>query len=180
MGWLYKIHWSITMNNDIASLDFHNSHFYIRLDGCEYYSDSSIKFLEDIEYPHDINVLSYEPSRGIYNLEDKSGTFHSDAELPELKWFADNRAHLLFVISNIEQSNTPVVTLAIERNMRFADTDWLVQRHQEEILLMKTPTLTNTQFAALLHYRQQLRNLTQNYPATAETNAVTWPTNPIN
>lgn len=168
------------MNNDIVSLDFYNSHFYIKLDGCEYYSDSLAKFKEDIGYPHDINLLSYEPGRDIFNLEDKSGAFHSDAELPEIKWITDNRQHLLFVITNIEQSNAPVITLEIERDMRFADTDWLVQRHQEEILLMKTPTLTNTQFSALLYYRQQLRELTQNYPATTETNAVVWPTNPIN
>jgi len=170
------------MSNDTVSLDFYNSSFYIKLDDNTYFSDSLDKFIADIGYPYanTVKLLSYEPNRNLYLIEREGGSADSGLELEEIKWFVDNKAHLVFVITNIEQANTPVITLEMERNNRFANTDWLLQRHQEEILLMTTPTLTNTQFSALLSYRQQLRDLTNTYSKDTETNAVVWPTNPFN
>ena len=169
------------MNKDIISLDFYNSHFYIKLDDIEYYSDSLSKFETDIGYPYcSIKFLAYEPARNIYQVEDSDNITKTGPETQEIGWFLDNKPHLMFVLTNLEQTNAQVFTLEIERNIRFADTDWLIQRHQEEILLMKTPTLTNTQFTNLLNYRQQLRDLTDTYSKDTVTNAVVWPTNPIN
>lgn len=168
-------------NHDIVSLDFYNSHYYIRLNGLEYYSDDLEKFISEINYPYTTTkLLAYEPSRAIYQVERDNGISDSGPTLEEVCWFVDNKAHLEFVLRNIEQANTPVITLEMERNNRFANTDWLLQRHQEEILLMTTPTLTNTQFSALLSYRQQLRDLTNTYAKDTETNAIVWPTNPFN
>ncbi|WP_216108096.1 phage tail assembly chaperone [Burkholderia plantarii] len=45
----------------------------------------------------------------------------------------------------------------VNRDSALGKTDWLVARHQEEELLDKGTTLTADQFAALLNYRQALR-----------------------
>ena len=169
------------MNKDIISLDFYNSHFYIKLGDTEYYSDNLDRFQTDIGYPYcSIKFLAYEPDRNIYQVEDSDNTTKTGIETEEIGWFLTNKQHLLFVLTNLAQTNTQELTLEIERNIRFADTDWLIQRHQEEILLMKTPTLTNTQFTDLLNYRQQLRDLTNTYSKDIVTNTVAWPINPIN
>lgn len=168
-------------NHDIVSLDFYNSHYYIRLNGLEYYSDDLEKFIAEINYPYTtIKLLAYEPSRAIYQVERDNGISDSGPTLEEVSWFVDNKTHLEFVLTNLQHSNIPVITLEMERGMRFADTDWLVQRHQEEVLLMKPLTLTNTQFADLLNYRQQLRDLTNTHSKNTPTNEITWPVNPIN
>lgn len=170
------------MNTDIISLDFYNNSFYIKLDDREYFTNSSDKFLSDINYPYSntVGLLSYEPARNIYIVEYLGGDSELGTEIEPIKWFTDNMSHLLFVLANVEQTQAPVYTLEMERAVRFADTDWLMQRHQEQILLMTTPTLNNTQFASLLHYRQQLRDLTNTYPKETPANEVSWPTNPIN
>ncbi|OXI33058.1 phage tail protein [Burkholderia sp. AU16741] len=45
----------------------------------------------------------------------------------------------------------------VERDAALHATDWLVSRHQDEQLLGDGTTLTADQFAALLRYRQSLR-----------------------
>lgn len=45
------------------------------------------------------------------------------------------------------------------RDVALGSTDWLVSRHQDEKLLGNGTTLTADQFAALLKYRQALRDL---------------------
>lgn len=46
-----------------------------------------------------------------------------------------------------------------ERDHLLTQTDWLIQRHQEEELLGKKTTLTKAKYTALLNYRQELRDL---------------------
>lgn len=51
----------------------------------------------------------------------------------------------------------------IERNKRDAllnDTQWLVQRHRDQIEVGEQTTLTNEEYKALLTYRQALRDVT--------------------
>jgi len=60
------------------------------------------------------------------------------------------------------------------------DTDWLVQRHQEEQLRGVLTTLNPQEFSNLLNYKQQLRDLTDQYPLNTPVDQVTWPINPIN
>lgn len=53
-------------------------------------------------------------------------------------------------------------------------TDWLVQRHRDELDMQRTPTMSAEAFAALLQYRQELRDL----PLTAGFPHVGMPTIP--
>ena len=46
-----------------------------------------------------------------------------------------------------------------ERNAAITATDWIVARHQDELALGGTTTLTADQYAALLAYRKTLRDL---------------------
>lgn len=63
-------------------------------------------------------------------------------------------------------------TLRAQRDTRLATTDWLVQRHAEELALGLDTTLTPGQHTDLLTYRQALRDLPANTtdPANPE-----WP-----
>lgn len=47
-----------------------------------------------------------------------------------------------------------------ERTLLLADSDWLVIRHQDEVLSGVAPTLTAADLAALLKFRQELRDIT--------------------
>lgn len=169
------------MNNDIATLDFYNSSFYIRLDGCEYYADDLSKFRGDIPYPYeDINLLSYEPGRNIFSVEKHGGVVETGSELEPIAWLTDNRPSLLAAINRIAEVNKPIVTLEMQRALSLLETDWLVQRHQEELLLQTTPTLDDLQIRALLDYKQELRKLTQRYPKDQPAETVDWPQKPFN
>ena len=66
------------------------------------------------------------------------------------------------------------------RNQKLGELDWIVQRHQEQLALNISTTLTNEQYIAVLVYKQQLRDLTNTYSKTTPTEQVTWPTNPLN
>jgi hypothetical protein len=84
------------------------------------------------------------------------------------------------VIANVTQMEMPVETLEMERSLRFADTDWVLQRNQEQLLLNIPPSLDQAQVIDLLNYRQQLRDLTNTYSKDTPANEVSWPRNPLN
>ena len=60
--------------------------------------------------------------------------------------------------------------------MLLNSTDWLVSRHTEEKILGTTTTLSESQFTKLLTYRQQLRDITNQYTTLDD---VIWPVNPL-
>jgi hypothetical protein len=60
--------------------------------------------------------------------------------------------------------------------MRLNSTDWLVSRHTEEKIIGMNTTLSESQFTKLLTYRQQLRDITNQYTTLDD---VVWPVNPL-
>lgn len=52
-------------------------------------------------------------------------------------------------------------------------TQWIIDRHNDEVLLGKTPSITQEQLTEVLTYRQALRELDYTDPLV-----VTWPTAP--
>lgn len=66
-------------------------------------------------------------------------------------------------------------TLRAERDHRISATDWVIIRHQCEVLRSAPHTLSGEQFAALLDYRQALRDLPEN---TADPAEPAWPDAP--
>jgi len=171
------------LNNNIASLDFYNLHFFLRVDGKEYYWQELSKFISDTGYPFADTTayVSYEPHREIYHVERKdTKELCVGIEQPEIQWFIDTKYNLLSIIEQLIESDKPIVTALMQRAQYLADTDWLVQRHQEQILRGVTTTLSEEQLYSLLLYKQELRDLTQHYDLTQPAQGLGWPTKPFN
>jgi Phage tail assembly chaperone protein len=66
-------------------------------------------------------------------------------------------------------------TARAERNAKLIETDWVLQRHQEETLMNMSPTLTPEEGTALAVYRQALRDIPQQ-PGFPE--VIDWPVPP--
>lgn len=65
------------------------------------------------------------------------------------------------------------------RALLLADSDWMVIRHQDELLSGFAPTLTAANLTALLKFRQELRDITtaSDFPECSLP-ALVWPTSP--
>lgn len=66
--------------------------------------------------------------------------------------------------------------LRAERDRRFEETRWLVERHAEELTLGLNTMLTPEQHTDLLTYRQALRDLPE---GTLDPADPVWPVNPL-
>ena len=169
------------MINNMVSLDFYGSHFYIKFEGKEYHWDDPAKFITDTGYPYtSTRLLAYEPERNMYLVERLGPESLSGQELPEIQWFTDNKQRLIPMLEQLIQADIPVVTMEMTRSQLLYDTDWIVQRHQEQLALGSATTLTPEQYIAVLNYKQQLRDLTNTYSINTPTEQVVWPTNPLN
>lgn len=65
--------------------------------------------------------------------------------------------------------------LRAERDRLFEETRWLVERHTEELVLGRATTLSASEYADLLAYRQDLRDLPE---STDDPSEVLWPEKP--
>lgn len=72
-----------------------------------------------------------------------------------------------------EQHECAWATLRAERDRLFEGTRWMLERHFEELLLGRTTTLSASEYADLLAYRQELRELPE---TTVDPTEVAWPT----
>ena len=167
----------------MISFDFFNSHFFLRVEGQEYHWENVNKLVADTGYPFaDTSAfVSYEPNREIYHVQKQgSNEVFVGVEQPEISWFLNNRDSLLQTINTLIEADKPVITVEMQRAYYLAETDWLVQRHQEELLRQATPTLDESQFRALLDYKQELRDLTLHYSKEQPAETISWPQKPFN
>jgi hypothetical protein len=91
-------------------------------------------------------------------------------------WLADGSRHTVSAIGPtpadaLNKAPEPppsqiALSKRIARNAALARTDWLVIRHQDDLLSARAPTLNETQLDAVLSYRKALRDLpsTQHWP----------------
>lgn len=170
------------MSTDLITLDFYNNSFYVKLDNKEYFTEDPTKFLSDFAFPYaeTVKLLSYEPQRNLYVVEYVNNTVEAGIEPGPIAWFEQNKSQLANTVATVGQNQPFVPTLETERVLRFSDSDWVLQRNQEELQLGLTPTLNQNKITQLLRYRQQLRDLTNTYSKETPANQVVWPTNPIN
>lgn len=167
----------------MISFDFFNSHFFLRVEGQEYHWESVNKFVSDTGYPFaDTSAfVSYEPNREIYHVQKQgSNEVFAGIEQPEISWFLNNKYSLLQTINNLIEANKPVITVEMQRAYYLADTDWIIQRHQEELMRQAPTTLDENQLRALLDYKQELRDITQQYSKDQPADTVIWPQKPFN
>ena len=168
------------MEITILSLDFqHNSHF-IRRNDFSYLWSSEPNFIADSNFPFvDTTVrVSYEPERNLFVVERLGGVTETGDGLPEIQWAKDNFDSLLSAATSRDHSERFVVTLAMERAQLLFDTDWVLQRKQEQDLLGLPNTMSDEQFNTVLVYRQALRDLTNTYSADTPATEVVWPVKP--
>lgn len=170
------------MINNIVSLDFYNSHFYIKFENKEYYWNNLAKFISDTGFPYadTTRLLSYEPERNIYHVEKHTQEVLVGETLTELVWIKNNKKRLIPVIEQLIKSDIIVTTLEMTRAEKLAEVDWIVQRHQEQVALYIPTNITEEQYINLLYYKQQLRDLTKTQSKDTPTDQVEWPTNPLN
>ena len=69
----------------------------------------------------------------------------------------------------------PEITVSGMIVAKLYETDWVLQRHQEEQLLGIPTTLTQEQLNAVLTYRQALRDM----DPTQSVETAVWPVNPL-
>ncbi|MHA3117238.1 hypothetical protein E0H86_07080 [Acinetobacter sp. ANC 4635] len=76
----------------------------------------------------------------------------------------------------IPTSADPALQVRVKRDALLIDSQWLVQRHRDQIEVSEPTTLTTDQYKALLTYRQALRDVpTQiGFPDN-----IVWPSYPL-
>lgn len=164
----------------IVTLDFYNLNFYIKCGNYSYTWNSAQDFVSTVQYPFtDTKLLSIEPHRDIYHVQRADNTFEAVIDSAEIAWFLNQETDLEYILQMLPAQDTPVITGLVQRAQYLYDTDWLVQRHQEQILAGVTTTLSQPQIIDLLNYKQELRDLTQHYDLTQPAENISWPYNPI-
>ena len=143
-------------------------------------------FIEHTNFPYTETVrkISYEPDRNIYIVEELNGKISSGVDLPSIVWISNHLANIEQAAIADAAANTARVPASAQREMLIYNTDYILQRHQEETLLNISHKLTDQQFADVLAYRQALRDLDVNGYVEGTTKIkiitdVTWPTNPL-
>ena len=166
----------------MVSLDFYNSHFYIKFENKEYYWHDVTKFISDTEFPYanTTRLLSYEPERNIYHIERHSQQVFVGEKVEELNWCKLNKQRLMPIIERLIKEDVTIITLEMTRAEKLAEVDWIVQRHQEQVALYIPTSITEEQYINLLYYKQKLRDLTKTQSKDTPTDQVDWPTNPLN
>lgn len=133
----------------------------ISIEGVECCFDSAAHFKQEtgFDFPNAKKVF-FEPERNIYIIERSGGRCEIGSDLPELLWLQEHIQLIKQAGVRVNVSREPVITWRMVRADKLYATDWLMNRHSEQLQLGGTPTLTNAQYTELLGYRQSLRDLT--------------------
>ncbi|ANI62156.1 phage tail assembly chaperone [Pseudomonas sp. GR 6-02] len=128
---------------------------------------------------------------GVFPLPANSTTVEPPAfnnETQICKWSIDTQAWVVTdrPVQEPEPGQTPEEILAAKKAAMRGDrtgllyaSDWMLRRHQDELLAGATPTLTASKLKAVLDYRQALRDLptADGFPECSLP-VLTWPTSP--
>jgi hypothetical protein len=173
------------MAHTFVSLDFYNENLSCRINGNSYLF-SSVERFNSTGFPFSgtVKILSYEPDRRLYVVEDSNGNVTNDPSSSEIQWIHNNLNTIEQVALIDKELNNPKISAADQRTILLFNTDYVLQRHQEETALNITHTLTDQQFNNVLVYRQALRDLNVHGVAEGTTRTktiddVTWPANPL-
>lgn len=166
------------MDNSFLNIDLYNQTVSGRYNGAEFLFSSIEYFLTSTNYPYSetTRMLSYEPGRNLYVVERTNNEIDNSVDSPEMSWVTSNFTSICTTGINDPNNQTPLPTIAGIVVGKLYETDWVLQRHQEEQLLGIPTTLTTEQLNAVLTYRQALRDMD---PTQTVDNAV-WPINPLN
>lgn len=174
------------MLHNYVSIDFYNGSVSCRINNANYLFSAPSVFIEHTNFPFTDTVrrVSYEPERNLYAVEELNGKMTSGSDLPVIVWVANHLANIEQAAIADAAASAARVPASAQRQILIYNTDYILQRHQEETLLNITHKLTDQQFADVLAYRQALRDLNVNGYVEGTTKIktitdVTWPTNPL-
>jgi len=173
------------MAHTFVSLDFYNENLSCRINGNSYLF-SSVERFTSIGWPFSdtVKIISYEPDRRLYVVEDSNGNVTNDPNSSEIQWIQNNLNTIEQVALIDKELNNPKISAADQRMILLFNTDYILQRYQEETALNITHTLSDEQFNNVLVYRQALRDinvhgLAEGTTRTKTIDDVTWPANPL-
>lgn len=153
------------MLRKIVIIDFYNDSFYIADGDFDHLWTVKDNFLNTgFPYKDNVGMINYEPMRNFFSVEYLGGqTLHHRTE--EIEWI-ENNFDLLLQSARDEKdlSQNPSLTIRQLREIKLYDTDWMVVRHQEELICGEPTTLSELQFEALASYRRWLRDIPLTYP----------------
>lgn len=145
------------------SLNLYTNSLVVQFGSVIHLAHDPAAFLEEVgfDFPS-TRMFDYEVERGIAIVERIGGEREIGTESPEAVWFIDN-IDLIRSTAQQEADSRHQEPLAptwdMLRSMALASTDWVVQRHNEQLLIDSPTTLSQEQFVELLKYRQMLRDL---------------------
>ena len=163
-----------------VSIDFYNNGASCRIDDVAhaFSSADAFKYGTGFPYSETMQIVSYEPERGIYVVEFAGGRSEYGQDLHAMVWIRENldKIKAAVILDLEEHPPFPPLTLAVARNVKLYETDWVLQRKQEEDLLNISSTISAKKFVEVLTYRQALRDITNTY---SDIKTVVWPNNPL-
>jgi hypothetical protein len=153
------------MANTLVTLDFYNDNFFIQSGSFSHLWATRGNFLNTgFPYGDTVGLLSYEPMRNLYMIEYIGGVSKSGRS-DEILWIEQHFDQLVDHAKEEKDSLDRIVPSIREmRQIKLYETEWLVQRHQEQTLANNPTSLSQLQFEALLAHRQWLRDITITYP----------------
>lgn len=163
------------------SFDLYNKNFSAKINDktCLWDSIEEVVTATGFPYASAIKILFYEPERSIYYIEREAGLQVTGKDLEEFQWLDANIATIESAIDTKLAMAVPTITMDMTRISKLYQSDWLIQRHQDQILAGVSTSLTEQKLADLLTYRQALRDLPLTVSKDANSETVVWPTYPL-
>ena len=167
----------MTQHTTIA-FDLYNKNFSAKINDktCLWNSIEEVVTATGFPYASTIRILFYEPERNIYHIEREAGVQVISKDLEEFQWLDTNLAVIESAIDAKLAAAVPLITMDMTRIGKLYQTDWLIQRHQDQLLAGTSPSLTEQKLSDLLAYRQALRDLPLTVSKDADPETVIWPT----
>jgi hypothetical protein len=166
------------MPTTLLTLDFYNDNFYIQAGEFSHLWATRGNFLNTgFPYGETIGILSYEPLRNFYCVEYFGGeSKHGRGE--EIRWIEENFDRLLeHAREEAQLLENPVLSIRQTREIKLYETDWMITRHQEELLAGALTTLSESQFDNLTAWRRWLRDIPIEHPDVdldGPSSAISW------
>jgi hypothetical protein len=164
----------------VFTLDFFNDSYYFKQGNNQAFWNSKEEFLLDTGFPFsNTGIVAVETDRNIYHVERPGAINLTGEDIEEVSWLLSQTELFLTIADKQALRNTPITTMELVRNGKLFETDYILIRHQEETLLGLPHALTEEQFALILNYRQQLRDLSDTYDKLTPEGEVNWPVYPL-
>lgn len=169
------------MNNTVIIIDRLHNTLEVQHEELKYFESNVEEFCTQIGFLDafpDTTIMHYAPLRNIYVAERLGGATYNGDESEEAQWIRSNFDNIVAIATEKKQLQQLEYecTVRMVRDVKLNESDWLVTRHYEQLIMNVTPSLSNTQLQELHTWRQALRDM-QNLDDVYNEN-VQWPATP--